>query len=241
VGETVVIERRFRGPPDSANGGYACGTVAAHVEGAPAVEATLRSPPPLDTPLSLEPVDGGVELRDGSTLVAEARSASAPELDLPAPVTLEDAWAARQSSPLHQGHPYPMCFVCGPERGPGDGLRVICGPVPGREEDVIAAPWETDDSMASEEGLIGEELIWSVLDCPSGLAGVLLPGLGVTMLGRLRGELRRPIPAGQNYVAIGWPIERDGRKFFSGTAILDQEGEPLAVARATWIELRDQR
>ncbi|MGH2922832.1 MAG: hypothetical protein ACRDKH_02225 [Solirubrobacterales bacterium] len=31
------------------------------------------------------------------------------------------------------------------------------------------------------------------------------------------------------------------RKLFAGTAILDPEGEPLAVSEATWIELREPR
>jgi hypothetical protein len=43
---------------------------------------------------------------------------------------------------------------------------------------------------------------------------------------------------GANCVAMGWPIERDGRKLLAGSAIFSAEGEPLARARATWIELR---
>jgi len=40
----VTIERRFCGPPESGNGGYSCGLLAAHV-GGPA-EVTLRRSPP---------------------------------------------------------------------------------------------------------------------------------------------------------------------------------------------------
>ena len=47
---TVVIDRRFNGPEHSSNGGYACGSVAAFIDG-PA-EVTLRVPPPLDTETS---------------------------------------------------------------------------------------------------------------------------------------------------------------------------------------------
>ena len=61
----IVIDRRFRGPDDSANGGYACGLIARSVRG-PAV-VTLREPPPLDVTLRI--ADG--QVWDGETLVAE--------------------------------------------------------------------------------------------------------------------------------------------------------------------------
>jgi hypothetical protein len=234
----VIIERRFRGPPDSANGGYACGTVAAFVEPSPAVEATLRAPPPLNTPLSIGREGGGARMRHGETLVAEARAVGVPDLEVPEPVSAQDAESARGDSPLHQSHPFPQCFVCGSDRPPGDGLGVICGPVPGRE--LIAAPWETDQSMAGDDGKVRSELVWSVLDCPSGQAIMLAPGAGVTVLGRLTGVIGERLAAGRTYVAIGWPIGRDGRKIHSATAILGPDGEPVAMARAVWIELREQ-
>jgi hypothetical protein len=59
---SLVIMSRFCGPPDSGNGGYVCGLIAGYLDG-PA-EVTLRKPPPLETPLNLEP-DG-----DGSVRVA---------------------------------------------------------------------------------------------------------------------------------------------------------------------------
>ena len=50
----VMIPRRFNGPPDSGNGGYSCGVVAALLD-APAVEVTLRAPPPLERELRDRP------------------------------------------------------------------------------------------------------------------------------------------------------------------------------------------
>ena len=41
----IVIDRRFRGPAESGNGGYACGVFARGEE----AEVTLRLPPPLET------------------------------------------------------------------------------------------------------------------------------------------------------------------------------------------------
>lgn len=53
----IVLERRFNGPAATANGGYACGVVARHVDG-PA-HVSLRRPVPLGTPLALERHDDG--------------------------------------------------------------------------------------------------------------------------------------------------------------------------------------
>lgn len=237
VSDEVVIERRFRGPPDSANGGYTCGLLAGFVEPDRVVEVTLRAPPPLDRPLRVEADGGGARLLDGEAVVAEARPTAEPDVSLPEEVTLEQAEAARRGSPAQRDHPYPTCFVCGPDREPEDGLRVTCGPVGGRG--VVAAPWRTHEWMSNGRG-VRPELIWSVLDCPSGLAGMLVPELGLTVLGRLTAVLRRTAEPDRSYVAVGWPIERERRKLHSGSAILDPEGEPIAVGRATWIELRDQ-
>ena len=49
--ETMTIPRRFRGPPNSGNGGYVCGMLGRQIAGA--AEVTLRAPPPLETKLDL--------------------------------------------------------------------------------------------------------------------------------------------------------------------------------------------
>src|SRR5687767_3790647 len=123
MSEQVVIDRRFRGPPESANGGYACGVVAAHLEPSPAVEVTLRAPPALDRPLTVEVRDRGARLLDGADLVAEGEPAAAPQVEPPGPISLEEAERARAGSPMQHQHPYPSCFVCSPARD--DGLRVV--------------------------------------------------------------------------------------------------------------------
>src|SRR5262245_35185714 len=110
----IVIEGRFRGPVDSANGGYACAVVARAIEPDPAVEVTLRAPPPLDRPLALERNGAGAELREGKTLLAEGRPAPAPQ-EPPGPISLEQAREARRTSPMQHDHPFPTCFVCGTE------------------------------------------------------------------------------------------------------------------------------
>jgi hypothetical protein len=39
-------------------------------------------------------------------------------------------------------------------------------------------------------------------------------------------------------VIVGWPLKTDGRKHHSASAVLDEHGTTLAVARALWIRLR---
>ena len=53
----ITFDRRFRGPLTSANGGFACGSLAAFVD-AGEVEVTLRLPPPLGRPLQVRTDDG---------------------------------------------------------------------------------------------------------------------------------------------------------------------------------------
>jgi hypothetical protein len=48
----VVIDRRYCGPKNSANGGYAAGVFARVIDG-PA-EVTLKAPPRFDVPIAFE-------------------------------------------------------------------------------------------------------------------------------------------------------------------------------------------
>jgi hypothetical protein len=46
------------------------------------------------------------------------------------------------------------------------------------------------------------------------------------------------IRPGERCVVIGWPISRDGRKHYVGTALFSESGTLCGQAKATWIELR---
>jgi hypothetical protein len=185
--------------------------------------------------LQVQTADGATELRDGDALVAEARAVEDVELDIPEPVGIEEAEVARDQSPFQHDHPYPGCFVCGPQRAKGDGLRVTCGPI-GTE--LVAAPWHVERSVLGADGEVAPEIVWAVLDCPGGIAGMLVPEVGISVLGRLAARIHGRFEGGVTYVAAGWPIERDGRKLHAGTAIFSADGEVLAHARATWIEVK---
>jgi hypothetical protein len=231
VGEQVlVIEARFCGPPDSGNGGYVCGLLGA-VLGGPG-EITLRQPPPIGRPLLRRATDRGLALFDGDQLVAEGVPARL-ELDVPDPVHPAAAMEAAQRYPGFDLHPYPTCFVCGPQRDEGDGLRIFPGPVTDR--DVVAAPWTPGRTLANGESVVRPEFVWAALDCPGAFANGF-PEIPM-VLGRLTVELIRPVRAGQPLVVLGWSEGSERRKLFAGTALLGQDGELVAQARATWISL----
>lgn len=184
---------------------------------------TLRSPPPLGRALSVERDGGRVRIRDGETLVAEGGPADV-EVQLPAAVSVGAARAASARYPGFRAHAYATCFVCGPDRN--DGLGIYPGPVDGR--DVVAAAW------APERGPVRDEIVWAALDCPSGWAIDTFGREGV-LLGRLAARILERPRGGEPHVVLGWPLGAGGRKRLAGSALLRADGEPLAVARSTWI------
>ena len=213
----IVIDRRFRGPDESGNGGYTCGLVARAVNGPAAV--TLRLPPPLDVPLRVD--DGRV--RHGAALVAEFAPAEV-DLDPPAAPSWEAAVAAQRPD---LDSPFPNCFVCGHARS-DDGLHIHAGRVAGTS--LVAAPWIPGDDT------VGEEFVWAALDCPGAYATGAM-GRGVVVLGRLAARVERVPRAGERCVVVGWPLGAEGRKHEAGTALYSGD-ELVGVARAVWIEPR---
>ena len=231
--ERVTIDARFNGPPESAHGGYVCGLVAGLV-GGPA-EVTLRKPPPLGHLLAVRRFAGrAVALMDGEAVIAEGVPAEVA-VEIPAPVTLNEATtASRTYLPVRQDA-FSGCFGCGTQRAEGDGLRIFPGPVPGR--DVVAAPWTPHPSLAGD-GYVGAEFVWAALDDAGAWAFYLQDASNwPLLLGRLAARLIAPVSVGEPYVVMGWPLGRDGRKFYSGTALLSADGELLASARATWVRI----
>lgn len=236
---TVVVERRFLGPPNSANGGYACGRIAAYVDG-PA-EVTLRKPPPLDTELEVrdEDEDGVVSLRRGDVLIGSGRPAAVDAPRLAAPDRDTAALAARRTFDVSR-HPLPTCFVCGPHREPGDGLRIHVGPVDADDAEwrgVLAAPWTPDDSLADSRGRVRPEFVWAALDCPTAYASSSAAGMRIILLGRQAVEIFGRPRAGETCVVAAREVSRDGRKYFAEAALFGRDGDRLANCQATWIEV----
>jgi hypothetical protein len=218
--EQITIAGRFNGPKRTGNGGYTCGLVAGLLGGT--TEVTLRKPPPLDRPLDVEREGDRLLVRDGDVLVAEAVPARV-ELDVPEAPSYEEAERASAGYPGFGAHAFPTCFVCGPEREPGDGLRIFAGPLgDGR----VASPW-----IPAE---VAPELVWAALDCPGAIA-VGYPDRGETLLARFAVEIEELPRVGERCVVVGWPLGDEGRKLFAGTALFGEGGRRLASARATWI------
>jgi hypothetical protein len=235
MGETILIPRRFNGPPDSGHGGYSCGVVAALLGGI--AEVTLRAPPPLERPLTAQRTGGGVTVRDGDTVVAEARPAEL-SLEVPEPVSIDEAAEGNRRGHVRWAnvHPFPTCLVCGPERDDTDGFSVLAGPLEG--EDVYAADWTPAEWVADDGGAVRPEFVWAALDCPSSSPAANDWGGAPVVLARLTASIEGPVRAGETHALASWPLERDGRKRHTGVALFDADGGLRARARALWIELK---
>lgn len=230
--DTLCIARRFHGPPDAGNGGYVCGMLARHVAGS--AEVRLRVPPPLERPLAIERLSrGGAVLRDGETVVAQARPAPV-EADPPAPPTLAAATEASRAFRGFHDHWFPTCFVCGPERAPGDGLRIFPGPL--ADSSAVACPWTPHPSLGDADAHVRSEFLWAALDCSGAFTLTPTPGTAV-VLGQFAAEIVAPVATDTPLVVLAWPLGADGRKHFAGTALFTADGALRARARATWIEV----
>ncbi len=230
--ESIYIARAFNGPPDVAHGGYFAGIMSKYLNGT--VEVTIRRPPPLERPLVVEQEAVRLVARDGATVIAEAEETKF-DIDVPSAVGFDEATRASASYLGFEESIFPDCLACGPARKEGEGLRIFTGPVPDR--DLVAGPWEPGDWVADQEGMVRPEFVWAALDCPGAWAlhgGTVGPPL---ILGRLAVRLIRPVASGHRYVVMAWPIKREGRKGFAGSAVLSATGEMCAVAHATWIRV----
>jgi len=233
--QSVFINQRFQGPPDSGNGGYSCAMIARFIDGPAAVR--LRIPPPLDASMEVRESDNLVELYREGELVASGRPAKV-ELDTPTPPRFAEAQAASDRYRGFVNHFYPGCFVCGTEREHGDGLRIFAGPVkPGTgPEGMVAATWIPDETLLGSSGFVATEFIWAALDCPGAYA-FPEPANGALLLGELAVSIVEPVSVGEKCVLIGWEISRDGRKHYTGTALFGESGSCHATACATWFEV----
>lgn len=218
----MLIPARFNGPPGSGNGGWSAGAFAvaagAGVGGA-TFEVTLRVPPPLETPLEL--TDGAVHAPDG-TLVAGIATVDGAGSAVGV-VPYDDAVAASAAYPGFVAHPFPTCYVCGPDRGAGDGLRIFPGRLPdGR----TAAPWTVP-------GAVSVQTMWAALDCPGGWA--VLGAGRVYVLGRIAAAVDALPAPGTGCVVVGAGTATQGRKAEVRSSVYGPDGDLLATAKATWI------
>lgn len=170
--------------------------------------------------------------------MAEAKPAPDFALDPPLSLSFMDAVCAMPRYIGFREHTFPRCFVCGPQRNDADGLRIFPGRVDG-EVHAVAAPWTPNASLAGAHGIARSEFMWAALDCPGAFA-LMGDRSRPMLLGHMTAKVHAPVRIGEHYVVIAWRMGVEGRKQLAGSAVLDGEGTPVAVARATWFDLPSQ-
>lgn len=229
MNKTMIIEPRFCGPDDSGNGGYVSGLLANYVDYT--AEVTLRQPPPLSVSLQVLEEDNQLSLLYGEELIATVKP-GAVDFEAPLPPDFDTATQASKNYVGFKQHPYPNCFVCGPDRHFPDALCIYPGELSDR--DMIAAPWIPDERYADDQGNVRNEFLWAALDCPGGI--VVLARTKKILLGRMTAAIQHPIKSGEKCVIMGWLTKSEGRKYYTGTAIYSEKKQLCAVAHAVWID-----
>ncbi len=199
-----------------------------------AVRVRLHAPPPLATPLPVEVTADGRSRRPRTgapVLTATRVGADLPVLD---PVDLATAERAAGRFDGLGDHPFPTCFVCGPDRLPGDGLRLTPGWLEDRDEET-ACVWVPDDSVDLAQ-------TWAAMDCPGGWSGGLAGRPMV--LGTMTARVERPAVPGERCVVVGRHLGTDGRKTRSAATVWSvgapddhREPELLGTAEHVWIQV----
>ncbi|MDQ3422862.1 MAG: hypothetical protein M3510_05625 [Actinomycetota bacterium] len=233
---TIAIARRFAGPADSGNGGYTAGMLAGHLLGPNASGAgariRLRQPPPLDVAMLVERAtdDVGIRVLLGGAVIADAAPAVL-EREPVESVTVADACEAETAYAGLTSHPFPACFSCGPQRSPGDGLRLRPGRVGGGR---TACTWTPDGSLAGENATkVRDEFVWAALDCPGGWTADL-EGRPM-VLGTMSAAIDAHAEVGERHIIMGLLLGHEGRKTFTASTLHDSDGRVVARAEHTWI------
>jgi hypothetical protein len=230
------VAARFCGPPASANGGYICGLVSDAI--GQLVTVRLLQPPPLNADMTVHAdEDGTWHVQHAAQRIIEARPATLDDLAPPATVSHIDAFDAARHAPWSDAtqHPCPGCFVCGPLRSRGDGLRLFAGPVTGQQ--FVATSWLPDASLGRDDGKVAPEFIAAALDCPGFQA--LQTGMKPWLLGEYTCRIDRRVHVDEPCVIVGWKIESKGRRSIVGTSLHDGDGQLCALAKGVWIEPRE--
>lgn len=220
----LTIDRRFRGPSSSGNGGYVAGMLAGEAPGP--VRVVLKAAPPLDRPLALAAADGATELRDEGSLIATALHEPDAALAWVSPCSVDEAVAAESAYAGTAHHPFPQCFVCGTRRG-ADAMNLRPGPV---AEGVTACTWSVTEELAGRP-----EFVWAALDCPGAWTA---PSDEIRMvLGTITAQVQATPEPGEQCVIMGRRAASEGRKFFTETSVYGTGGRPLGRASSIWIAL----
>jgi hypothetical protein len=196
------------------------------------VTVTLHEPPPLDVPLTTEPTGGRVHVWHGETLVATV-SRTNVRITPPPFVAPEVVAAAERGRVPADRHPFPTCFVCGPDRAAGDGLGLTPSLLPGSAS-MTGCRWTPAGSLTTGPGAsVPSEFAWAALDCPGGWTADL--ARAPMVLSRFTVDLRAEPLAGTPYLVVGRLDERDVHTLTTTTALYRHDGLLAGQALARWV------
>jgi len=239
--DTITIAPGFNGPRLSGNGGYVSGVLAERYTrafgGDGAVEITLRAPVPIARPLQVVPEGAALMLRDGDTLLCEARAGSVDHLKPPpAPTDWHEVMRRGEDGGSPPDSEFGTCLVCASGRAVGDGLRVLgtAGPQPGYS----LSCYLPHANHADDAGRIRPEFVWGTLDCPGAFAVQDPDDMRPALTGRMTVKVIEPPKVGERCAVVGWRIGAEGRKLYSGTALYTESGRLCALGTCTWILLK---
>ena len=236
--DTFSIPRQFCGPPFSSNGGYFCGIVASFFDRP--VEIRLKAPPPLDTEMTIQRESDKARVFALGKLIAEVRPSDVQPK--PAPyISMEDA--IRCSNTGLEGsrinHPFPGCFVCGPDRSEGDGMHVFTGPKTGTP--LYGAKWHAHPAWSSNGTDIDAHYVWSALDCPSSgpaFSTSVTPGSNVAyVLGTLSIHIHQLPKVGNDYAIVCATDESHERLYRTRVSLYASDQSLLATGAAVWVQV----
>lgn len=250
----IELSPQHCGPPRSGNGGYVCGLcaeryavrAAAYADSgalhAPfTFEVKYSQPAPIGAPARLEATEAGAELRsaDGAELFAAGRPAADEYASSPAVATFDQARRAADRYLSAAEHLFPDCFVCGPNRKAGDGLRIFAAPFSATET-AVAAAWDLHPAFASPQGVIPLPIVWSALDCPGYFAYLFASGdqRTPTVLARMRATVFSNTAQSAELVVMGW-IQKQKPPFIEAGTALYEGQRLLARAESVWMQPRN--
>lgn len=227
---SISVSPTYQGIEGLAHGGYLAGRFA-ELAGEP-VRVTLRRPPPLDTPLTVEDRDGPRLVDPRGRTVMEAGPAGAMHDQAPT-VTIEEARSYRPHPGLDR-HPWPKCFMCGTDPEVGFGLRFSAPDEEGR----VAGVWEPSGPLLPDGEVVPSAFVWAAVDCVT--AWSIVDRRGETdwwpaLTGQIAVQVSAAVRRGAPHTVAGRVVRREGRRLFMDAAITDADGQVCAHAEAVWV------
>jgi hypothetical protein len=219
----LMVDERHNGPPNSGNGGWTSGLIAAFItDGTP--EITLHKPPPLLAPLTVVPAADGLRVVDAAEAVIATGRRREADIEPVPPVSLAQGRGSIRelSGTRHTSLSYLFRMRPAAARRPADlpgalargrhggGLRGARGH---RRRDGVGGaglPGRLDRDQRRAPMVCWAGWPWRSTSCPS-------PARSASSWGR--------------------DVRRDGRKALVRTTLYGADGRLCARAEATWIAI----